>query len=361
VATFDWDACDWSEAGRTVVLVGAGGSADLGLPVADELHNQLVERLPPLYANLARLVFADGAPVDVERLFRVIQFLHALETKERPLDQRLSHDGLDIALLVAGWEQSVGEYLAAQRNSVQGSATGRLIDSLWDALFEILWLNAGQPPDIGYLRWLLKSMQGGTIVTLNYDNGLEVAAIQPAAQPVDADPYPRPATAVPGFPDPAHRVRIIKLHGSLNWSTDPVTGTTTVLSDNDLRNRRWASQITPSRPAPGIIFGAGNKLRPDGPYLDMYVEFKKALATADRFVVIGYGWGDAHVNELIRRWLQHRGVAREFRVARVDGPELPSLPRSWVTGNDSVDVSVFRGRAIDTIVEVTRPSPTLQR
>ena len=160
VATFGWGACDWSEAGRTVVLVGAWGSADLGLPVADELHSQLVERLPPLYANLAQLVFADGAPVDVERLFRVIQFLHALETKERPLDQRLSHYGLDIALLVTGWEQSVGEYLAAQRNSVQGSATGRLIDSLWDALFEILWLNAGQPPDIRYLRWLLKSMQG---------------------------------------------------------------------------------------------------------------------------------------------------------------------------------------------------------
>ena len=82
---------------------------------------------------------------------------------QRP-DRSIGALHLAIALLVTGWEQSVGEYLAAQRNSVQGAATGRRIDSLWDAFFEILWLNAGQPPDIRYLSWLLKSMQGGTIV-----------------------------------------------------------------------------------------------------------------------------------------------------------------------------------------------------
>jgi hypothetical protein len=273
----------------------------------------------------------------------------------------MSHDDLDVALLVASWKESIEKYLAAQRSAVQGSATGRLIDSLWDALFEILWIHPGHPPDIRYLRWLLKSMQGGTIVTLNYDNALEVAAIQGAAQQVDIAPYPNPSTPIPGITDRQNRVRIIKLHGSLNWSTDPVTGAMTILSDNDLLTKRWVNQIVPSRPSPGIIFGAGNKLRPDGPYLDMYVEFKQALANADRFLVIGYGWGDAHVNELIRRWLQHRDKPRDFRVGRIGGADLPSLPHSWVTGNDSIDVRVYEGHASETIVELTRPMPTLQR
>ena len=356
---FDWDACDWSEAGHTVVLVGAGISADIGLPVTAELHAQLFERLDPLYANLAALVFAEGEPVDIERLFRVIQFLHALETSARPLDQRISYDGLDIARLVAAWKESIENYLAAQRSVVQGSATGRLIDSLWDALFQILWISANNPPDIRYLRWLLKSMQDGTIVTLNYDNGLEVAAIQPAAQPIDAGPYPTPP--IPGLTDQHNRVRIIKLHGSLNWITDATTGTVTVASSDDLLTRRWVDLISPSRPAPGIIFGAGNKLRPDGPYLDLYVEFKQALANADRFIIIGYGWGDAHVNELIRRWLQRRDKPREFRLGRLDGASLPELPRQWTYGNDSLDVHVFHGRASETIVDITRPTPTLQR
>jgi hypothetical protein len=63
------------------------------------------------------------------------------------------------------------------------------------------------------------------------------------------------------------------------------------------------------------------------PYLDLYVEFKQALANADRFIVIGYGWGDAHVNEVIRRWLQRQDKAREFRLGRLDGASLPELPR----------------------------------
>jgi hypothetical protein len=82
---YDWNAIDSTEASETVVLLGAGASADAGLPVAAQLHERIVQELPDdlglLYRNVAALVFRDAA-VKVERLFRVIQFVNTVETMQ---------------------------------------------------------------------------------------------------------------------------------------------------------------------------------------------------------------------------------------------------------------------------------------
>lgn len=67
VADFDWKKLDSSQASETVVLLGAGASSDTGRPTSEELHEELVERLAPLYRNLAELVFTSGERPDVER------------------------------------------------------------------------------------------------------------------------------------------------------------------------------------------------------------------------------------------------------------------------------------------------------
>jgi hypothetical protein len=76
-----WDARDAAE---TVVLLGAGASADAGLPTSQQLHEALASRLPPLYTNVANILFPDEA-VDVERLFRILQFLHQIELDARTI------------------------------------------------------------------------------------------------------------------------------------------------------------------------------------------------------------------------------------------------------------------------------------
>jgi hypothetical protein len=82
------------------VLVGAGISADIGLPVTAELH-AVIERLDPLYANLADLVFP-GEPVDIERLFRV----SAVFT-----DTHKSYKGLEKNFAMKQVNHSKGEYV----------------------------------------------------------------------------------------------------------------------------------------------------------------------------------------------------------------------------------------------------------
>ena len=364
---FDWDTCDASEAPETVVLLGAGASADAGLPTAPHLHQLITEHLgslAPLYTNLASLVFSASESVDVERLFRVIQFVHALETAERSQDRRLNHEGLDIARLVGNWKPMLQEYLNDQAYAVKGTASGQLIDALWDALYDVLWIPHNDQRDLRYLRWLLMSMRGGTIATLNYDNSLERAAILGVYQPIDANVYPRDhSVPIPGYATRSEEVRIIRLHGCLSWATN-ADGSVSAFSENDLYSRRLASQLTSTRPPqPGIIFGAGNKLRAEGPYLDLYVEFKDALEAARRLIVIGYGWNDTHINELLRRWCQRIGSTHLMRISQIRaGEPSPLLPwGSWIGGNDSIRVQVFPGQASETIVEMMKPTPELLR
>ena len=262
---FDWAACDSSEARDTVVLLGAGASADAGLPVAAHLHDRIAECLPGHlvgpYRNIAGLVFGTGA-VDAERLFRVIQFINNVETESRPRETRQPHESLDIASLVDSWKDELQRYLADHRSTTQGSPTGLLIDALYDALWRILWLPPRHHADIRYLGYLLKSMRGGTIVTLNYDNALERTAQVGGGFQLDAGPYPKDDSVPMPSWDPENVVRVVKLHGFLGWQTNPSTGDVSEQDDDAVLTAQMANQMTTYRPlVPGIIFGAGNKLR----------------------------------------------------------------------------------------------------
>ena len=53
---------------------------------------------------------------------------------------------------------------------------------------------------------------------------------------------------------------------------------------------------------PAIVFGQ-TKLRPDGPFIGLLLEFARRLEETDHLVVVGYSFRDDHVNEQIRRWL----------------------------------------------------------
>jgi hypothetical protein len=107
----------------TVVLLGAGASVDAGLPTSIELHEQLTKTLPQLYSNLAKLVFAEGEDIDPERLFRVLEFLHVVETGGRPYYRRPVTDSPDVARLVKSWDSSIEEYLEYQKDTVRGGST----------------------------------------------------------------------------------------------------------------------------------------------------------------------------------------------------------------------------------------------
>jgi NAD-dependent SIR2 family protein deacetylase len=363
-----WDSRD---APRTVVLLGAGASADAGLPTAQQLHTALSTRLPHLYVNIAGLLFPDE-PVDVERLFRVLEYLHQIELDARstqpilPTSER--PEQLDIARLVGTWLPDIEEHLNTQRDAVGASPIGQLIDQLWIELCDLLWLDTPVGHNLGYLGYMLRAMAGGTIVTLNYDNCLERANQIGVSQRVNSGPYPGSYVPPPG-PDELQPTRLIKLHGSLGWQNDEkYFGGVNSLTEDSLPERvsLWRNRMFSVEP-PAVIFGAGNKLRPNGPFLDMFMEFKQALKRAERLIVIGYSGGDVHVNTVIREWINSNEAPRLARfnfydeeAAEVNEDDAArEFAEALSDAAPFAQIQVIYGRAAETIDRLMAPDSGL--
>jgi len=92
-------------------------------------------------------------------------------------------------------------------------------------------------------------------------------------------------------------VKLLKLHGSINWSG--IDDDISVIDDVRKNN------------SPAIVFGSNNgKLTPRGPFLQLRHEFEKRLLDTNTLIIIGYAFGDDHLNALIRRWTSTRRKAR---------------------------------------------------
>lgn len=340
---------------HTLVLLGAGASVDAGFPTSTRLHELLLERLDSIYANLARLVFKDDEVVDPERLFRVMEFLSALEAPNERFDTALGNESRDIAAIVQAWCPEVAEYLYSGQRRVQGSPLRRTIDQLWRALVDIFSLNAAPThPKFKYLADLASDLRGQTVVTLNYDDALEHMQGWAMTFRIISAPYPEAVVAG----DPLTRpLRLIKLHGSLDWSRDNATGDVCPLSPTvSFRN---TSEVWDDH-TPGVIFGAGNKLRPDGPYLALYQEFLGALAMAHQVIIIGYSFRDAHVNEALRKWFLYK--ANDGDLLRVGDvcSKLPPPVEAW-RHQRGLDVEFIQGSAEERMPDLLARRPRLMR
>jgi hypothetical protein len=339
----------------TLVLLGAGASVGAGFPTSTRLHELLLERLDPIYANLARLVFRDDEVVDPERLFRVMEFLSALETPNERFDTALGNESRDLAAIVQAWCPEVAEYLDSGQHRVQGSPLQRTIDQLWRALVNIFSLNeAPTQPKFKYLADLTSDLRGQTVVTLNYDDALEHMQGWAMTFRIISTPYPEAAVAGDLLTTP---LRLIKLHGSLDWSRDNASGDVWPLSPAvSFRHtpEAWDGHT------PGIIFGAGNKLRPDGPYLALYQEFLESLARAHQVVIIGYSFRDAHVNEALRKWFLYQADDGDLlRVGDVRS-ELPAQVEAW-RQQRGLDVEFIQGSAEERMPDLLARRPRLMR
>jgi hypothetical protein len=80
---------------------------------------------------------------------------------------------------------------------------------------------------------------------------------------------------------------------------------------------RWHS--TERKPA--LIFGAGNKLRAGGPYLELLRRFEASLEAQAGLVVVGYSFRDDHINAIVTSWM-NGDVSRRLVVLDPAADEL---------------------------------------
>ncbi len=321
---------------RSLVLLGAGASKEAGVPTSFELTRQLAEKLAvaawdqrlasALNFVCGAMIAYDGAKgaspfeqLDVERVFAAVELLAERDTLEVSPFVASWHPAVDAwdqgpPSRPASFDRSLQRALTKERggreaerlitqliqSQMRSAPSGTVYTRLGQRMVEELKrLIATTQKSIGYLQPLVAhgaAPNGLTIATLNYDLSVEHAA---QAEGIEL------STGIEGWLQdgrwhwPKESIRLLKLHGSINWAWDRSENV-----EGHLPQEIVAVTDDPAadtRP-PAVVFGQRGKLRAQGPFLSLLAEFESQLAAADQLIVIGYSFRDDHVNEVIRRW-----------------------------------------------------------
>jgi hypothetical protein len=283
-------------------MLGAGACKDAGLPTSLELTDRLEKSIEQqsdgdlrraLGMILGALAFRRGiegsridAPVDIETVLRVAQ----------QLERRIEHP---LADFVASWNSAL-ERLAPGGDGV---VFRRLIQHSHEMLQAALE-TPNDATQVKYLAGLARlrkpwikddpNVSPPVIFTLNYDRCLETA-LEYDGNWAYTTGF-RQGLWTPTEFDDATRVRIYKLHGSFGWVRNPETS---LLYDRDAAlDREDIDFLSPDTPDE-LIFGTENKLQALQPYLWLVHQFAQATTTCKYIVVVGYGFGDEYINQII--------------------------------------------------------------
>lgn len=346
-----------------MTLLGAGASAEAGIPTAVGMTERMLELLPhgpeskALRLVIGGLQFQRGvrgedpfAGLNIEEVFAAVDMLarrHELEIAPfvgqwaAALDElevfrrdsdRWSSEFYRLRRAMEKWTDNLTnpgmrtsaqqEYLQAFENlfeqvteRAQGSAFRRTRDKMTTNLVDMVWLDP-EGADVDYLIPLVQPGRNGTgtIATLNYDNTIEIAAAR-AGTPLSTGITEWSQTGL--FEPPDDGIELLKLHGSIDWTLARYRRSDDSPLPHDVVKQIDAEKMTRPKHWPGVLFGGGNKLTAHGPFLELLRTFRQRLADHDELVVIGYSFGDDHVNDAIFRWMNGNPLSR---IVIIDAP-----------------------------------------
>lgn len=99
-------------------------------------------------------------------------------------------------------------------------------------------------------------------------------------------------------------VRLLKLHGSIDWRVLANDDTGIFTTSVDKCKTRDGKPIEVRQDQPRFLTGAANKLLDyqSGIFLAQLTEFDRALDEHDLIVMSGYGWGDQGISRRLKVW-----------------------------------------------------------
>lgn len=346
-----------------VFLLGAGASREAGVPLARELTARTLETLPEAVGyhqqQLAQALNYVVSAIVAHRGRNGAspQDLPDIETVVSSVELLRDRDEVELAPFVQSWDPAVGamdqnragqarlsktildgigqglfggassgltDQLAQFVRAEVGLAPGNTYADLLPALFRVMGelLKVEDSSRLSYLEPLVRlgAASGGlTVATLNYDLTLETTA---AKLGVSCSTGVQRWEETGRIEAPEEGLRLLKLHGSIDWTRGGFIG---AQHGGPLGISRVTLQTRPPKAQddlPFLIFGRREKLRPEGPFLDLRAEFARRLNSSQCLVVVGYSFADDHVNELVAHWIN--ADSQRFLVV-VD----PNFPVSW--------------------------------
>lgn len=288
-------------------LLGAGAVKDAGLPTAVELTSKVEAVVESEYRSLlpafrflvGAIQFGRGcrgerptAPVNIEEFISACVLV-------------TTRDVQTVYPFVSAWHERIGTLCQLPQDIRTERACGSF-EFLAKLCRERLstWLSVDDSAKVKYLRSFsdfTRSKFKLRVFTLNYDDCIE-RALSDAVGKINEQ-------WTTGFDEngwnpnllvsDAYDVYLYKLHGSLDWVADAKLGVCSI---------RWpAAEDTEGVSADEealLIFGTNSKMRPVDPFLSLLFHFQQALNRSTLLVIVGYSFGDEHVNEMIFDSLQ---------------------------------------------------------
>lgn len=269
---------------------------DAGMPTVADLTRELRLRLchvpdvnnrvPPEFAEVFDRIAQVDAEVakNYERFFEWIALI--LKARQRPFRN----------LLCAVLDEACIE------------AMSRLAFVVGEEIANLLTARNNAPDYLARFAHFLPDDGPLKVFTLNFDTCVEDAC---EAAGIAYETGFDPATGewdVARFRSSERRVHLYKLHGSLRWfDVRPSKGHGEIqhhLRVIEVRpeNRRqlaqkWNTQLR----KPELILGPGSKIQVDDPFFALLYSLQSATRAAQTCVVIGYGYRDPHVEEILSR------------------------------------------------------------
>lgn len=288
-----------------IVLLGAGASADAGIPVSSQMIRSVEANLTDkdewkelnrLYNHVKSAIhFSAGLTGDYgdDVAFNIETLVNTLYELERNEDHPLYP-------FIATWNSRFVA-LAGPDFEVVRKLRKLILRSLKK------WMCVENSAQADYYRGLCTLQQDLNyplhVFSLNYDLCVERLSSIRRRFRVEtgfADYGPDNPWDFERFADlessndPPPQIFLYKLHGSINWKRDRAT-----------KNLFAVEQIeSVDEDEMEVIFGRDFKLDAADPYLFFAYEFRNFTLSARLVVAIGYGFGDLHINKMLSQSLR---------------------------------------------------------
>lgn len=173
------------------------------------------------------------------------------------------------------------------------------------------------------------------VFSLNYDLIFETTFNNDTERLVDVGFSQKKWTGDFDDPDNPAKIKLYKLHGSVDWYFD----------NTDEEVKQGAQDGT----RPLIVFGSGAKIQSYDPFLSLLSYFRQSLKQAQLFVVVGYSFQDKYINNIL---IQSLGSDLNKKMLVVD-PVLPDKKMEFIKRVERFQSS----KSLNEIISLTRISP----
>jgi hypothetical protein len=305
-----------SRSNDIIILLGAGASVDAGIPASQTMIEKIEALLEsrPEWSDFRELYFLVKSsilyvpglrgqfnPRDFYNIETLVQTLYELERREEhPLYP-----------FVSDWKSHLVMLAGRDFKKIE-TFRKKILDQLK------AWVQPENQSDADYYDGLTRLQAHLNfpmkVFSLNYD--LCVERLEHDDFHVETGFEPKGKKLLWDWRrfDESNRltekpaIYLYKMHGSINWKRDE--------ADNIVKIDYIGSNI-PADEMP-IIFGKDFKLEADDPYLFYAYEFRRCTLEAKLILTIGYGFGDDHINKMLRQALRRE---QRLRVAAVGNTE----------------------------------------